>query len=97
MVSEIFLKLHVRCSIRGFQMFRKDPDGRSGGVELLARNCITSRKVNLQSKIEAIGVEVELSGNVHRCIATYLLPTAVLEEKEFFKLIERPTTTIGED
>lgn len=76
-------------------MFRKDRDGRGGGVAILVRNYIPARKVNLKSKMEAVGVEVELSGNVQRCIAVYLPPKVILKEGEFFKLIEGQKTTWG--
>lgn len=54
--TEIFLNPHVRCSRKG------------GRVAVFVVNCIFARQVVYQSNIEAFGVEVELSGKVHRFI-----------------------------
>lgn len=64
LLTETFLKPQVEIALRGFQVFRKDRDGKGGEVAALVRKNIPAPQIALNGELEAGGVEVELSGSV---------------------------------
>lgn len=97
LMTETFLKPTVKLALRGFQVFRKDQEGKGGGVAVFVRNNIPARQVDLEGEMEAVAVEVELSGSIQRFISAYLPPSKNLHEEDFRYLIVHPNTIIGGD
>lgn len=98
LVSETLLKPTVRQGLRGFQGFRKDREGRGGGVAVFVRNGMAARQIPMETTIiESVAVEVEIGEEKTRFVAVYNRPRAEITRDDLLLLMAEQNTIVGGD
>ena len=60
-IQETHLNENIRCSIRGYQTFRKDRKGHKGGVIIFIRNDIAANEIATDESLEILAVKATKS------------------------------------
>lgn len=98
MVSETMLKENDSFHIKGFRSVKRPRVGRpGGGVAVFARSCFCFQKLDLDTTVEAIGINTWIEGTAWNFIAVYNPPSSVLSIEDFSKLTANSHTVIGGD
>lgn len=95
LITESWLSKDRKFSIEGFQVFRKDRQARGGWVAILVRKGLQANQVELDSTLEAVGIELEFRGSRVTFISVYVPPRIRLTEEDVKGLFRVQRTVVG--